>query len=61
MALGVSGIISFVMVSINIGYTNLFFSSWIKSWLIAFVLAFISSNTLPFVINKLMSIIFKND
>ncbi|MGM2749797.1 DUF2798 domain-containing protein, partial [Bacillus cereus group sp. Bce010] len=37
MILGISSIISFVMVSMNVGYTALFLKSWIKTWAIAFV------------------------
>ncbi|MGE8006285.1 DUF2798 domain-containing protein [Lysinibacillus sp. NPDC093216] len=37
MILGISSIISFVMTSMNVGYTSLFFKSWMKAWGIAFV------------------------
>ncbi|MGG1150084.1 DUF2798 domain-containing protein [Bacillus wiedmannii] len=56
MILGISSIISFVMVSINVGYTDLFFKSWMKTWGIAFVLAFLTSKLLPFVVKRIMKI-----
>ncbi|PGW28949.1 DUF2798 domain-containing protein [Bacillus cereus] len=56
MILGISSIISFVMVSMNIGYTALFLKSWMKTWGIAFVLAFLASKLLPFVVKKVMKI-----
>ncbi|MFJ7979885.1 DUF2798 domain-containing protein [Lysinibacillus xylanilyticus] len=54
MILGISSIISFVMTSMNVGYTALFLKSWMKAWGIAFVVAFIASNLLPFVVKKIM-------
>ncbi|MDL2418824.1 DUF2798 domain-containing protein [Bacillus tropicus] len=56
MILGISSIISFVMVSMNVGYTALFLKSWLKTWAIAFVLAFLASKLLPFVVKKIMKI-----
>ncbi|MEY9973636.1 hypothetical protein ABH966_004036 [Lysinibacillus sp. RC46] len=56
MILGISSIISFVMTSMNVGYTSLFFKSWMKAWGIAFVVAFLASNLLPFVVKKIMKI-----
>ncbi|HHP1115432.1 DUF2798 domain-containing protein [Bacillus cereus group sp. MYBK163-2] len=56
MILGISSIISFVMVSMNVGYTALFLKSWIKTWAIAFILAFLTSKLLPFVVKKIMKI-----
>ncbi|MFF2176242.1 DUF2798 domain-containing protein [Lysinibacillus sp. NPDC058147] len=54
MILGISSIISFVMTSMNVGYTALFLKSWMKAWGIAFVVAFIASNLLPFVVKRIM-------
>jgi len=54
MILGISSIISFVMTSMNVGYTALFLKSWFKAWGIAFVVAFIASNLLPFGVKKIM-------
>ena len=56
MVLGMSGILSFVIVSMNVGYTDLFLKTWIKTWGIAFVLAFLTSKLLPFVVKKIMKI-----
>ena len=56
MILGISSIISFVMVSMNVGYTALFLKSWIKTWAIAVVLAFFASKLLPFVVKRIMKI-----
>ncbi|MDR4328289.1 DUF2798 domain-containing protein [Bacillus pseudomycoides] len=56
MILGISFIISFVMASMNVGYTDLFLKSWMKTWGIAFVLAYLASNLLPFVVKKIMKI-----
>ncbi|GAB6419210.1 DUF2798 domain-containing protein [Bacillus luti] len=56
MILGISSIISFVMVSMNVGYTDFFLKSWIKTWAIAFVLAFLASKLLPFVVKRIMKV-----
>ena len=44
------------MASMNVGYTDLFLKSWMKTWGIAFVLAYLASNLLPFVVKKIMKI-----
>ncbi|WP_312499409.1 DUF2798 domain-containing protein [Bacillus luti] len=56
MILGISSIISFVMVSMNVAYTDFFLKSWIKTWAIAFVLAFLASKLLPFVVKRIMKV-----
>ena len=56
MILGISCIISFVMTSMNVGYTAFFLKSWMKAWGIAFVVAFVASNLLPFVVKRIMRI-----
>lgn len=35
-----TAIISFVLIYINVGFGNRFFTSWIKAWSISYVLAF---------------------
>ncbi|MFC9540201.1 DUF2798 domain-containing protein [Lysinibacillus sp. NPDC056959] len=56
MILGISCIISFVMTSMNVGYTAFFLKSWMRAWGIAFVVAFLASNLLPFVVKRIMRI-----
>ena len=34
-----TGLISFTLVSINVGYINSFFKIWMRSWLIAYAIA----------------------
>ena len=38
MSLVTTFFVTFVLVSINVGYNELFFFIWMRSWLIAFVL-----------------------
>jgi hypothetical protein len=42
MAFITAGIISFTLVSINIGYQNNFIFIWFRSWAIAFIIAMLS-------------------
>ena len=37
-----AGIISFTLVSVNLGFSHLFFFFWARSWLIAGSIAFLS-------------------
>lgn len=38
MGIITTGIISFSLIAINLGFTNSFFNVWLKSWGIAYVL-----------------------
>jgi len=54
MACSLSLFISFILISINNGYTNTFLTSWLKTWLQAFIFAFFGAYFFPRVIQKLM-------
>lgn len=47
MALGMSCIISFFMMSINIGFSSILLGKWLSAWAIAFVIAFPTAYFLP--------------
>lgn len=57
MALGMSIFISFVLVSINFGYSYTFFKIWLRIWSEAFVCALPAAYFLPKGIRKLMKTI----
>jgi hypothetical protein len=57
MALSMSFIISFVVVSINFGYSDIFLKTWIVIWCEAFVIAFPSAYILPRGIKRIMNTI----
>ncbi len=38
MGMITTGIISFTLISINSGYTNVFLKIWLKSWVIAYII-----------------------
>lgn len=57
MALSMSFIISFVVVSINFGYSDIFLKTWIVIWSEAFVIAFPAAYFLPRGIKKIMNTI----
>lgn len=54
MALGMSGLISLIMLLVNNGFTG-WFPLWLRSWLLAFIVAFPLAYFLPRGIRKLMS------
>jgi hypothetical protein len=39
MALITTGLISFTLISINIGFGDKFLAAWLRSWMISYVLA----------------------
>ena len=57
MALGMSIFISFVLVSINFGYSSVFVKIWVRVWSEAFVCAFPVAYFLPKGIRKVMNTI----
>jgi hypothetical protein len=57
MALGMSFLISFILVSINFGYSNVFIKTWLKMWSEAFICAFPIAYFLPMGIRKVMQLI----
>lgn len=54
MAFGMSCLISFFMMLINLGFSQFVFLNWLKSWEIAFVFAFPAAYFFPRVIRKVM-------
>lgn len=32
-----TGLISFALITINIGFTSIFFKTWLKSWVLAYI------------------------
>lgn len=57
MALGMSTIISFVLVSINFGYSDVFVITWLKIWGEAFIIAFPTAYFLPRGLRRVMKVI----
>jgi hypothetical protein len=57
MALGMSFLISFLLVSINFGFSNVFIKIWLKMWSEAFIFAFPIAYFLPMGIRKVMQFI----
>ncbi|MFB7156084.1 DUF2798 domain-containing protein [Lysinibacillus sp. NPDC056232] len=49
--------ISFILVSINLGYSHTFLIHWLRMWGEAFLCAIICAYIFPKIINKLMRII----
>lgn len=39
MGIITTGLISFILIAVNLGFTPNFFRAWLKSWLIAYLLA----------------------
>lgn len=54
MAFSMSTFITFVLVSLNTGYTQEFLSVWIKTWSQAFFCAFFGAYFFPIVIKQVM-------
>lgn len=54
MAFGMSCLISFFMMLVNIGFSSFELLKWLKSWGIAFVFAFPAAYFFPRVIRKFM-------
>jgi hypothetical protein len=54
MAFSMSIFISFILVSINFGYSNTFLITWLKIWSQAFVCAFFGAYFFPRVILQIM-------
>ena len=69
MALCMSIFITFILVSLNTGYTQEFLSIWLKTWSQAFFCAFFGAYFFPIVIKQFMkkinfvenSLIIEND
>ena len=69
MALCMSIFITFILVSLNTGYTQGFLSIWMKTWSQAFICAFFGAYFFPIVIKQFMkkinfvenTLIIKND
>lgn len=54
MAFSMSLFVSFMLVSINFGYSSKFLGTWLKMWSEAFVCAFIGAYFFPKIIQKVM-------
>jgi len=54
MALSMSIFITFVLVSLNTGYTQEFLSVWMKTWSQAFFCAFFGAYFFPIIIKQIM-------
>lgn len=57
MGLGMSFLISFVLVSINIGYNDVFLGTWLRMWGEAFICAVPCAYFFPRGIKKVMKLI----
>jgi Protein of unknown function (DUF2798). len=55
MALTISLFISFILVSINFGYSSMFLQFWSKIWAEAFICAFFGAYFFPKFIQKLIN------
>jgi len=57
MGMITTGLISFALISINIGFGNRFLTTWLRSWAIAYVLAVFSmlliAPRIQFLVNSL--------
>lgn len=54
MSFSISLLISFILVSINVGYNSIFLQAWLRNWGLAFLFAFIGAYFFPPVIQKIM-------
>lgn len=54
MSFSISLLISFILVSINVGYNSIFLQAWLRNWGLAFLIAFIGAYFFPPVIQKIM-------
>jgi len=61
MALFTTGIISFTVISVNLGFIEMFIEVWLKSWLIAYIIAVPSILIIGPQIGKLIHYLFKED
>ncbi len=61
MALFTTGLISFTVLTVNLGFVNLFFQIWVKSWVIAYLIAVPSILILGPQIEKLVQQLLKDD
>ena len=56
-----TGLISFTLVSINVGYISSFFRIWMRSWLIAYAIAIPTFLTLGPRVEKLVQKLFREE
>ena len=61
MALFTTGLISFTVITVNLGFVDIFLQIWIKSWLIAYVIAVPSILILGPQIEKLVHHLIKDE
>ena len=54
-------IISFLLISINVGFTENFFRIWLKSWMLAYVIAIPAILLIAPRIERLVDKLFKED
>lgn len=59
MGIVTTGIISFTLISVNIGYTEKFFSIWLRSWGMAYLVVIPAILLIGPQVQKLVDIIFK--
>ncbi|MBI3520207.1 MAG: DUF2798 domain-containing protein [Bacteroidetes bacterium] len=59
MGIVTTGIISFTLISINIGYTNMFWKIWLRSWGIAYLVAIPAILVIGPRIQQLVDALFK--
>jgi len=53
-------IISFLLISINVGFTEKFLKVWLKSWLLSYTIAIPAILLIAPQIEKLVAFLFKN-
>ena len=54
-----TGIISFTLITINIGFTNSFLKTWLKSWGIAYLVAIPAILLISPIVQKFVDNLFK--
>lgn len=60
MGIITTGIISFSLIAINIGFTNTFVKIWLKSWLLAYVFVIPAILFIAPIIERLVNRLFQN-
>ena len=61
MGIITTGIISFALIAINIGFGNKFITAWLRSWSIAYVLAVSAMLLIAHKIQLFVQTLFNND
>ncbi|APA00174.1 DUF2798 domain-containing protein [Flavobacterium commune] len=61
MGIFTTGIISFALIALNIGFSDIFFKIWFKSWLLAYLMVIPIILIIGPIIKKLVDRMFSNE